>query len=316
MFDSNDLPPDSDTAFYVGDDDYDLYVPWLSVWVPSPEDEGIKNFVLKGKKERKGCVNFKRLVKHLKKIAPHIRWRISIDGSDEYTTGNWQWEAIAVPDDQTGNAEHIIRIIEKRGDISKFRNPKDLFPFLYDKKGKLHTEAADFAKAFHDLWGFVCADYSQYWDAPKIQIELLIMFLANLYASGTRLVFLKVDSDFNDRWMDGNYENIERQFSDEMWSRYIRYFGEEYGDKEAVFESIAEFCYELDQVNEEFRSNVPHLVAQAIKYWQWWFKHSTTTILDVLQCLNLIQHRIGEPQYESISEPDEFDLTPSNDRFL
>ena len=308
MLKSNDLPADpkrGSVTFYVGDDDYDLYTEWSTVWEPSPEDETIKCFVKRRKKDEKDYVNFKSLMRHLNKIAPHIRWRINTEGYDEYTTGYWQWETIAVPDDQIRDAEFVIEKIQNANDISQFSDPKDFFPSLYDKKGTLHSDVTNFTKAISDLRNFIYEDYSHYWDAPEFQIKSLIVILANLYASGARLALLKIDSYFNDDWLDiSDGVIIGRAFTEEMWSKYGKYLDQEdYDEENSPFALMIDICDELDRGIEEFKSNEPYRVAPAIKYWQFGFKGTVgwgATNIDVLQDLRVLQDRIGLPKYEKL----------------
>ena len=106
-----------------------------------------------------GKINYRLLVKHLRKIAPHIDWRIENKGYDYDDGGGCCWSAIAVPNEQLHEAESIIERIERSDDIIQFSWPEDFTGSIYDERGNLRQEITEFVAVIKDLRSFVLSGY-------------------------------------------------------------------------------------------------------------------------------------------------------------
>jgi hypothetical protein len=214
---------------YVGDSGDDNLIEWDTVWEPSPYDDCIQEFVEYPDNETDeddsdvGEINYKRLLHHLKKIAPHIDWRVENKGYDYDDGGGCCWNAIAVPNEQLHEAERIIDRIEQSDDIMQFSGPEDFAGPIYNERGELRQEITKFVASIASLRSYVFSGYGEHHvetcqDAEK-QIMLLISLLAELYATGSRLALMENTAgldEYPSQAMPPDFQNI-------MMERYGRY---------------------------------------------------------------------------------------------
>lgn|GEM_PF-5782865 len=287
----------------VGDKETDDLLEWDTVWEPSLSDECIQEFVEYPDDEEdedcsdEGTINYRRLLKHLHMIAPHIDWRLEDKGYDYDDGGGSCWNAIAVPNEQLHEAEIIIERIEQSDDIMQFSRPEDFASPIYDEHGELRAEITGFVASTAELRRFVYSGYLQNHSEAGQQAEEKIMhlirLLADLYASGARLALLKNDAELDEypcQSMSPDFQNV-------MMERYGRYLQSQ---EINPFEQIAYACECLDSVQELYDEGNPHDVARAVADWQFGFRSGAgwaSSVLDALKTLHELYSviRYGRP---------------------
>lgn len=276
----------------IGDKETDDLVEWDTVWEPNCSDECIQAFVEYPDDEAsedssdEGTINYRHLLKHLEKIAPHIDWRVEDKGYDYDDGGGYCWNAIAVPNEQLHEAEMIIERIEQSEDIMQFSGPEDFAGPIYDERGELRQEITEFVASIASLRRYVLSGYLQYLietsrDGEK-QIMHLISLLADLYAAGSRLSLLENDAE------PGEYQcgEMPSDFQKSMTECYAPY---QVNLKNNPFEDIIIACEYLDEVQELFDDGKPYGVSRAVANWQFGFQSGVgwaSCVLDALKTLH------------------------------
>lgn len=279
---------------YVGDSDNDDQIEWDTVWEPSPYDDCIQEFVEYPDNETDeddsdvGEINYKRLLHHLKKIAPHIDWRIEDKGYDCDDGGGCCWKAVAVPNEQLYEAESIIERIERSDDIMQFSGPEDFAGPIYDERGNLRKEITEFADSIKNLRSYILSGYLRFYiesrQEAEDQIIHLIRLLANLYAAGGRLTFLEVNSEISEY----SSPSMPTHFQNFMMEQYGRYMENQDNNP---FEDITIACEYLDEVQELYDDGSPYDIARAVADWQFGFRSGAgwaSCVVDVLKPLHEI----------------------------
>lgn len=311
MSESNDQKHDQQekekaySALHVGDSDFDHYYIWEKVWEPSVYDECVKAFVMSVECEededeyenlRYASLNLYGLVKHLKRIYPTIDWRIKYDGYDDDYGGGSSWEVIAVPDEQSHEAESIIGQIEKSGDIMSFSGTKDFCPQLYDEHGGLRQEVTDFTKSFSNLSRFVYGEYLHQPTTTRQELEKQIIYLigllVDLYATGFRLYRIENKAEIRE------YPEcqIDTDFQNKMFEIYEPYMKNlHYDNDDNPFELITFACESIEESKEMYDDGNPFDVASAVRNWQFGFPLTgswATSVVEALKYLHEIYTEI------------------------
>jgi len=73
---------------------------------------------------------YSKVVTYLQKISPHIRWRVTWDGTDSYGAHPSQWRIICVPGSQLFEAQYIFDRLLKGEDLSSY-SYTDRYPEIY-----------------------------------------------------------------------------------------------------------------------------------------------------------------------------------------
>lgn len=294
-------------AIHVGDDDYDNFVTWSSVWEPSPEENSLKKFIVchdhnecehDGRKEGNdnSWIDLERLVENLQTIIPKIDWRIGSTGYDEYTEGFWQWENISVPDEQAFEAEVLIGKIKKSDNITLFTCIEDFYPCLYTKQKILLDEITTYIQAAKSFRAYICNDYAVYFDNTKNQLVNLILVLNELYSASCSLNLLNIDAnlpDYDESCFDDYSFNLD------MYDKYNQnnVFLMEGDDLYDFFDGIVDICKMIGGYLDDFDSYEPHDIEKIVAYWQVKFKYSIgSSILKVLTILHEVVFDHGSPK--------------------
>ncbi|MDK9719112.1 MAG: hypothetical protein OEL57_14600, partial [Trichlorobacter sp.] len=246
-----------------------------------------------------GAINYRRLLKHLKKIAPHIDWRLEDKGYDCDDGGGCCWNAIVVPSDQLHEAEMIIERIEHSDGIMRFSGPKDFVSPIYDEHGELLSEITEFVASIRILRQYVLSGFLQQQAETsrkgEEQLLHLIRLLAELYARGVRLALLENDAEL------GEYPICElpTDFEGIMMERYGHYLKNQ---KNNPFEDITIACEDLESVQELYDDGNPFDVAMAVADWQFGFRSGAgwaSSVLDALKALHELCSAIRYEEAES-----------------
>lgn len=182
----------------------------------------------------------------------------------------------------------IIERIEQSGDIMQFSGPEDFAGPIYDARGELRQEIAEFVASIAALRGYILSGYLEHHvetsqDAEK-QIMILISLLADLYANGSRLALWERIAELDEY----PCQRMPSDFQKVMMERYGRYLE---GQDANPFEDIVIACESLDSVQELYDNGNPHDVASAVAEWQFGFCSGAgwaSCIVDALKPLHEI----------------------------
>ncbi|MFC1798366.1 DUF5063 domain-containing protein [Thermodesulfobacteriota bacterium] len=285
------------------DDDYQS-IPWANI----PDSEEY-NFADKDEEYVDGIHYmeiYEGIVSELQDIAPHIRWRVTYDGTDSgsiYFGGKrqTQWRVICVPESQYDEAVNIFERYLKEDDLSNYSD-KDKYPSLFvpiDGEKQLHPDIEKFSNLANDFIELIDSTQEQEYELK----QLLVMFatlMPQIYAAAYKLpdVFKDIDGEKQSYYF-GFFEN--RLKSNQSYEPlYIEGFEKLDEDlfREGRPRSLAsQFCTIADDFLiglETLQDETPDDIAAVVYFWRSGFYGSKYGWgIELLDALKKIHIAIG-----------------------
>lgn len=282
---------------YIGDDEYDDFETWEKLHFQPDED----------KSENESLAAIRSALKYLEKIAPHIKWRIDIEESDDF---NINWHCVVVPDNQLREAEWIMKHYLNGDDLKNY-SPMDQFPEIYvpAKGGKiLHPDIQKFYDLCQRLGDIIennlnsqSSLFSNKQSDSDIEnkLESLLDILAQIYLLGRKLP-LHIDigwwgynTHYDPKTDPYEYQDCLGLTEDLNIFYYIDPpFSENNVREGCLSEMVASIYFELfEPAVSDFLSDDLNDVVSAVNEWSLNFKN--TDILTVLPVLDAVLSKIG-----------------------
>jgi hypothetical protein len=229
-------------------------------------------------------IRYSKLLDDLPRLAPHIKWRLSLDGTDSPGAYPSQWGVIYVPDHQSIEAQYIFdRYIG--GDNLTNYSYLDRFPAVY-QKGRLSPQIENFIEIVRDL-----ADKHDKLRAKDL-LRYLQGLLPRLYLAGIDL--LDPLSNVHDTSILNHIDNLTESLSTsgigEVDELLYKIDDELPGTLEDV---LGDLLSGLDLYDSETFDE------QVAAVYHWWLGFKGTGWgLDLLRCLQLVHTGLYKLEYD------------------
>ncbi len=232
---------------------------------------------------------YEDMVRYLQQISPHIRWRITVNGSDEYGASPSLWRIICVPEDQFQEAEYVFdRFLE--GDNLDDYSYTDRFPEIYKKvpgePSKLRNETArlyELLLQYETL--MLCADEI---DAESF-FKTLNAVLPQIYHLGQLLPHV-LKGSYNETCYCYKHFHSENILPYEKFFCIKDPFSRDKEVESVLLSEILQGIYQEVQPGlEAFSEGHPELIAATVNSWRISFSIGIGVSRDILTALLAIQ---------------------------
>jgi hypothetical protein len=248
----------------------DEYLFWKDIYDEAEEQE-----------DEEGEITYDELLCDLPRLAPHIDWRLSWDGTDEPDAIHTDWKVICVPDDQFVEAQYVFNRYIQGDDLTCY-NYRDRYPAVYNGNN-LATGVAIFVQVAREL----TSTYTKL--KGKQLLQYLQEMLPRVYLAGR---------DLSDP-LSGIYDDDELLEDLKKFRSSLTAYGAEEPDEglyeinEELPDTIVSIMGPLLEGLELVGTGKPDKAVAAVHDWWFGFK-GTGWALTLLECLQMVHTALGE----------------------
>ncbi|RLB40409.1 MAG: hypothetical protein DRH12_10105 [Deltaproteobacteria bacterium] len=214
--------------------------------------------------ENEHTYEYAKAIEYLQEVAPHIKWRITYDGTDSAGASPSQWRVICVPEHQIVEAQYIFDRFLNGDDLTNY-SYTDRYPEIYERltngESKIKDDILQLFKALEDFQDTLYM--AQDMDLQSF-LENICIILPRIYIHASLLPYVREAFDL----VDQGTVSLNKDIQLDKYNEFL-FVHDPYKDETGEYwlsELLIDIYEEIEGSLLAFQTNNPDEIAAAVNH--------------------------------------------------